>query len=155
MEKNADGNRMVNKLTLIFMSIFFYHLILYLTGVLDIKAYGAVIYLGMLASIAIVFFTTPYQVVNVAPPLPGGRVGVVRPRVPRYLLFAATTFTLSWVFFYALERLAIAFQNQASWPVSSLSGAALLALASCVFTLLIAVGHYRLYRQAQAGDGGS
>jgi|SRR5690606_2152137 hypothetical protein len=152
MSRNSFGlfNVSWEKVGLIWCGVIWFYLTLYLAGVLDIQRFGFVAAAAAFLSCGIATIVTPWLEVRRAASVDTSPPEGDKPVPPSYRRYATTAlawFGLVWVYFYAMERAAIATTGQARWPVSTLTSTLLVALAIAGFIALLAALHYRSWRR--------
>lgn len=149
--RGATGHRFLNAFSLCFMAVMTYHLILHAAGLSDPRSHGLVYALALFASAAAAAWLSPF---TVAERWPADAPPPAHPRPPRlrfYAGFALLCFATFWALLRLLEAVAVASTGQAPWPVSGLTGTAVLAAATLAGTGMLAWLHLRMYRRLLAG----
>ncbi len=134
-------------ISLVFYGVFWFYLLLYLSGVLDVRQHGGVYPIAALAATLVAALTSPYRAslrwayANSAdqPPRP--------PRLTVYAGMAVIWFVVLWLGLRILEWISVSATGGSRWPVSDASGLLVVAGLTIVGTALFALLHLRAYKK--------
>jgi hypothetical protein len=147
----SKGSRW-NTLALVFYGATWFYLLLYFSGVLDVKRYGGVYALALLAATLIAALTSPYRAAPRWHAVPAPGTSPRPPRVAAYAAMAAVGFLVLWLGLRLLEWISVSLTGSSRWPVSSLTGLLTVAAVALVGTALFGLLHLRAYRKLRGSS---
>lgn len=148
MKPTSRRSIFLNAYTLCFSSAFWFYLILYAAGLVNVREHGLILALALFAAAAAGALTSPFVVVaRESLDEPQGQAAPRAPSARFYTVQAIVWFVVMWGVLRVLEAVSVHLGNAPRWPVSGLFGALVVAAIALFGTLFLAGWHWLRYRR--------